>query len=103
VPTHSKVVYPVAAGDALSRPDSSATACSTTVPLKKPGLLRVCSMATLLNVNSRKSCSVMKPSLGYSTVGSAEIGLWMSKEIGAFDQPCAAEDLIDLGKSDTVL
>jgi len=29
--------------------------------LKKPGLLRVCSMAALVNVNSRKSCLVTKP------------------------------------------
>ena len=28
---------------------------------KKPGLLAVCRMAALVNVNSRKSCSVTKP------------------------------------------
>src|SRR6185436_19085158 len=50
-PTHSKVVYMVAAGDALFKPNSAATACSTTVSLKKPGLLRVCSIAALENVN----------------------------------------------------
>src|SRR5688572_785286 len=30
-----EVVYAVAAGDAFSRPNSSATACSTTVPLEE--------------------------------------------------------------------
>jgi len=58
-----KVIYAVAAGDALSRPNSSATACSTTLPLKKPVLLRVCSMAALANVNSRNSCSVKNPTM----------------------------------------
>jgi len=48
--------------------NSSATACSTTAPLKKPGLLRVCSIAALVNVNSRKSCSVTKP---FSTISNA--------------------------------
>jgi hypothetical protein len=43
-----KVIYAVAAGDALSRRNSSATACSTTIPLKKRELLRMYSMAALV-------------------------------------------------------
>ena len=60
--------YAFAADDAVFRPNSSATACSTTVPLKKFGLLRVCSLAALVKVNSRKSCSVTKP---FSTISNA--------------------------------
>jgi hypothetical protein len=40
------VIYTVAAGDALSRPNSRQRLLDR-VPLKKPGLLRVCSMAAL--------------------------------------------------------
>jgi hypothetical protein len=49
----NKVIYAVAVGAALSRSNSSATAYSTTVPLKKPGLLRVDSMAALVGLIER--------------------------------------------------
>jgi hypothetical protein len=49
----SILVFAFAAGDAFFTPNSSATACSTTVPLKKPGLLRVWSIAALVGLNRK--------------------------------------------------
>ena len=48
----AQFAYLLAAGNRVFIASSSATACSTTVPLKKSGLLRVCSVAALVKVNS---------------------------------------------------
>jgi hypothetical protein len=80
---YHQVFYVVAAGDGLSRLNRSATACSTTVPLKKRGLSRVCSIAAWLGYLASQLPLFLIPIIQY--------------------QPCAAKDLVDLGKSDTAL
>ena len=82
--------YAFVAGDAVFSPNSSATACSTTVPLKKSGLLRVCSMR---GVGERELAEIL---LGDEALlhhlerfGNhlPEIGHVEMREVGAEDRP----------------
>ena len=43
-------------------------------------------MLFLLSAGDGETAELRKFTLGYSTVGPAGIGLWMAKEIGAFEK-----------------
>jgi ABC-type nitrate/sulfonate/bicarbonate transport system substrate-binding protein len=63
-------------------------------------------MATLLFLVSAKggeAAELRKFTLGYSTVGPAGIGLWMAKEIGAFDRNGIDAELIFVSSGPVVV
>jgi ABC-type nitrate/sulfonate/bicarbonate transport system substrate-binding protein len=67
-------------------------------------LLRVLMMVlVLLSVRYGETAELKKFTLGYSTVGPAGIGLWMAKEIGAFEKYGIDAELIFVSSGPVVV
>jgi NitT/TauT family transport system substrate-binding protein len=71
--------------------------------MKVPGQLFICGVVILcahvLLANRSDSAEKTKPTLAYSTTGPTAVGLWMAKEIGAFDKYGVDPNLIFISSS----
>jgi ABC-type nitrate/sulfonate/bicarbonate transport system substrate-binding protein len=60
-------------------------------------------MLVLLSAGDGETAELRKFTLGYSTVGPAGIGLWMAKEIGAFEKYGIDAELIFVSSGPVVV